>query len=1764
MRCSSCSHENRDTARFCEACGASLAAVDGSGARKVVAIVFADLMGSTALHERLDPETVRRFMERYYAAMSAAALAHGGRVTQQLGDGVKAVFGIPRVAEDDAIRAVRAAVEMQHAFRALAEEQAAAVGKTGLRIAVNSGEVVVTGEREIIGDPVNVAAHLQAQARDGDVVIGEATQRLVATQVTLAPLGRFTLKGREEPVAAFRVASLERPAGVAATAFLGRDAELDRIMRVYEAVVAAPGARLAVVVGSPGLGKSRLLGEFAQRLGGGAAVLAAQCNAAGGATFAPLADALRRHLGLEAAASADALQAVIAERVHGDGAERARVAKGIAGLLTGAPAVPEETFFVVRRLLAALAAERPLVLAIDDIQWAEPLLLDLTEHLVVWGAGVRLLVLAAARPELRDARSSLASPGGVVADVITLGGLDAGAAAQLAANVIGAAALPAAIAGRVLATSEGNPLFLGELVRMLVNDGVLRRDGERWTLAGSLAELEMPPTIQALLAARIERLRPEDRRVLERAAVVGRQFSRAAVAHLLPQGERAELDARLESLRRSELIESDAGWLFGEPVLRFHHVLIRDAAYRRLLRRTRAELHARFADWLEQRTGAALHGETIGWHLESAHQQLRELGPLDADGRALGERAARQLAAAGRRALARDDLTPAGNLLGRALALLDPADPARADVALDCCEALLAAGDVGRAGAAVGELERSAKGSPRLLAWHTCFVGQLALLTDPQGLRTTTDAVAGAAETLAAAGDAAGEAKAYAVHALSLAQLGKIGASEASLDRALAAARRARDRRRANAVLAGAPVAALWGPSPVTRASGRCLDVVRVLRITQSAPAVEAVALRCQAVLETLRGRADAARRMIASSRRMVEELGVTQRVLEADLFAGLIELLEGDAAAAERWLRPAYEGLRAQSLDVDAAQAAALLGRALLAQGRIDEAEACSRESEALAGDSFKAAIAWRGVRSEARAARGDHAGALELARAAVEIAAATDDLLDHADARQSLAVALRAAGRGGEADAEARRAIELWDAKGATQLAERANARLGRAATPMQARARVDAPPVAAAAGPARRVRANRATANAARMDAAVAARDLAAFTATLAEGTQQVHHPTGSVYEERVRRAYEMLLDAEGRRFEHEPIATLGDALALCRTTRYIESSRYEDTVVGATDHSSVALLEVDGDGLRTRTEFFALDRTSDAVARLYERRAEQLPPGAERVRAETTARVVTALLGPYDLAHCAAVLHDDVVGIDRRRIGFGSARGKDGLLLALATAIEVSDDLVGRVDDVVAASPDALLLRWIASGTDRASGGRFEWSFLRLLVFGADGLLSAYGIYDSDHEDEALRDLETHSVASPPSRFVNGAMRGQLELERAWRERRWEDVVASFRPDFVLIDRRGLGFDLVGDAFIASLERLFAMPESRWQFRLIATRGETCALIHALFSAGGASRIDVENLALVERDAEGRGVRLVVFDPDDFDAAYADLGARYAAGEGAPHAELLAHLLELQRAAGTLDVPALERLLPPGFRFRSHRRYTNDGAWLPRDGFLASLAALRKLGTRSQRLRLHHLRVSAHAVLADATRVGTREGGAFELPQIDVLTHDGQRVQQLEVFDEDQVDAAVARFHAGKEAPHPQVAESMRAFQRALAARDWGALAACSAPELVVNDHRRLGWEPLHGPNAYVSALRALIDLAPDTRMRLDHVSICARGYIVTTVWVGHRDGGAFEEPSWMVAELDADARIVRFDQYEMEQQEAAWKRFAELERSASAN
>jgi len=1764
--CPACGSAFGAEVKFCRNCGAALAArsAENADVRKVVTILFSDLIGSVALQERLDPESVRRVMERYHRLVRAVVEAHGGVVVQLLGDGVMCAFGVPRVAEDDAMRAVRAAVAVQQAFREFAEEERARVGKLGLRVALNTGEVVVSEDMPAgIGDPLNVAARLQGEAREGDVLIGESTARLVRERVTLERTGVFSLKGRAETVTGYRVVSLERPPDTSATPFVGRDEELGRITAVYDDTVANRRARLAVILGSPGLGKSRLLSEVARRLGDSASVLTAYCEAAAGATFAPIARALRAYFAIDEGASAETVRSAIAAAVGGEDAKR--IGDGIAALLGGLPAPPEETFFVIRRLLSSLAAAKPMVLAIDDLHWAEPLLLDLAEHLVEWTNDVPLLVLVGARPELREARSSLTTGGGLVADVVTLAGLDAAAATKLAASVIGADQLPAAVAGRVLATSEGNPLFVGELVRMLVQDGALRRDGDRWTVGTDLARVEMPPTIQALLAARIERLQPEERSVLERAAIVGRQFSRAAVAELLPR-EFGGLDARLEALRRSELVEPDSGWFLGEPALRFRHVLIRDAAYRRVLKGTRAELHARFADWVEQRVGEAVeYHETIGWHLEQAHQHLRELGPVDADGKALGERAARHLAAAGQRALARDDLPLAASLLGRAVDRLDAADPTRAGLALDWCEALLAAGDVGPAARAVDELGRFTAGSDRLKAWHTCFAGQHAALTDPQSLRATADSVAAAAQMLVAAGDAAGEAKAHSVHAIALSRLGRVGACEAALDRALAAARRVNDRRRSNAVLAGAPVAALWGPSPVTRASGRCLDVVRVLRITQGSPAVEAVALRCQGVLEALRGRGEAARRMIASSRRMVEELGITQRLLEADVFAGLIELLEGDAEGAERLLRPAYEGLRDQGLGIDAAQAAALLGRALLALGRGAEAEVLSHDSERLAGDDLKAAIAWRGVRAEALAARGEHALAVELARAAVDIAAATDALLDHADARLALAAALRASGRETEAAAEEARAIELWEAKGATLLAQRARSGAKRDA----------ATAVAETATPTRttrrRVEPNAATALSPRLAAAVAARDLDGVQSLYRDDFAMVDHATGAVLgRDAVVATMQVLFNCPNPHYSSVLWASLGGVLALGHTVLSASGLPTGDLDVGAFEREEIFISEADGRGQLRRAELFAVDHVGDAVVRLYDRHAELLPEGPERNRAATAARSVAATLGPLDLDRWVPALDEAIEAVDHRTLGTWSSRGADAVLDNLRAWRVVAEAVTLRLDEILALGPDGFVARWTTHGADRAEGGAFERKFLFLGQFGIDGRFVRGEMFDADRDAEALARFEELTAARQAPASIGKVERRVRPNAATAHATRLEALIAAgdaealsglLAEEVEFVDHiNGAVLDRGG--VLSSWLNPMRVRDGTWRQEPLATLGEALALLRVTTQASGDDRggfdvgsYDYRRIVLVETDERGRERRGESFPDHRFGDAAARLYERYA--------ELLPEGAARDRAAATARSTAVllrsfdpERQLMAvshGFEFVDHRRLGLEAA----QGVEAFRRRLQSLGELADEIAISFDEVFAarpDAFLVRHTNSGVerRGGGRFETKFLSLWTFgaDGLATRQ-EMFDEDHVAAALARFDE-LTAETPRAIRNRRVGSNAatanalrtdavVAAGDAETLPVLVADRCELVDHRTGVTLDREGVLASQRALLRAVDVkcCHEPLATLGESLALFRRTNSASAFSGHRfDVGAYGRQELLLMEVDAEGRRSR--------------------------
>ena len=1316
-RCATCDAELSPGVRFCEACGAPVAAPVGAAepaeqARKTVTVVFADMVGSTSLQEHMDPESVRAFNAHAYAAMRAAIERHGGHVVKFVGDGMMAVFGVPELREDDAIRALAAAADLRDE-------------RDGLRIGVNTGEVVVDdGDDDVVGDAVNVAARLETAAPVGGVLVGAETYRLTRDHATFGEPRELHVKGRQEPVSARLLLGIGPVGDDRTAAFVGRDTELARLVGAIGVVEATGRAQLVAVLGSPGVGKSRLLAELDAAVRDAATVLTGRCDASGGPTFAPMADVVR-----------GAIQ--VAGGVDDD------VADAVAFLLgEGAPSTPERTFWGIRRLVESAARVRPVLVLLDDAHWAEPMLLDLVEHLAEWLGECPVLLVVAGRPELRELRPSLVEIGGRASAVLLLEGLDADATRRLAAELLGSGGLPPALAARVVGATEGNPLFVRELVRMLVDDGVLRATGDGWMLTVAADEIEVPPTITSLLAARVERLRADERTVLERASVLGHDVVRGAVAHLLPEASRAHLDAALESLRRKELLEPAGSYWIDEPLLRFHHALIRDAAYRRVLKASRAELHERAARWFLDKTGGGPdYDELIGFHLEQALAHRRELGQLDDGGRALATEAARRLGDAARRALHGDDLAAAGALAGRALACLDTGDEARADVLLVRCEALLGTGDVAAARAAVDELSSTAGGDERLVAWAAAFSVQLATLTGAADLVACEVLAQQAADALAALGDAAGAAKANRARASVLARLGRVADTEAALDRALTAAREAGDHRQVNGVLAAAPLAALWGPSPVPRAGGRCLDLVRLLRITTGARGVEAVSTRCQAVLEAFRGRHDAARSMLASARQTLEDLGLRHGLLELELYAGIVELTAGDPVAAEYFLRTAHEGLAALGIDVDAAQAAAHEARAVLALGDLDRALSLAETADRLGGRDLKTAIVWRTVKAEILARRGDHGAAVALAQAAVALAEPTDALVDTADAYAALGAVLALTGDDVAARVASEQARTLYDRKGATALAARLTP------APRGSASAADDPATIVVADNAA-VRAFR------RSFDCILRRDWDALRTTITDDFSSDDHRVGmrARFDRESFIASFASLDAAPTEVRVEPVDVRGEHLALARV--HIGSGSVEGF-----DFEVLCAMEIDERGLVAHTTLFDEDAVDAARAELDGLAADDaevddadIVAEALAVHADSQALRLAADFeqgfNACDWDHVERVLAPDVVYLDHRPLSFAETHGIDDTLARLRLIHDVLPGASTRTLRIVTVEREVVVAHVAIGTSDRRT------EFLILFQSGG-GRIQRHELFAVADEDAARRRAAELSHAGAPA-------------------------------------------------------------------------------------------------------------------------------------------------------------------------------------------------------------------------------------------------------------------------------------------------------------------------------------------------------------------------------------------------------------------------
>ena len=969
--------------RFCPACGAELAAAPSREQRKTVTVLFCDLVSSTALGETFDPERLRALLARYYERMQAIVERHGGSVEKFIGDAVMAVFGVPVVHEDDALRAVRAALEMRDALPAL--------GLQG-RIGVMTGEVVTgTVERLATGDALNVAARLEQAAQPGEVLIGRPTLALVRDAAEVEPLEPLNLKGKAESVPAYRLLSLRAaPERRHEARFVGRQRELALLRIAWARVQAERRCELVTVVGDAGVGKSRLIVEVLASLD--ATVARGRCLPYGeGITYWPVVEVLKQ-LDL---LPADMTAAVTIRSLLGE-----------SEVSTSA----EEIAWAFRKTLESAAAERPLVVVFDDIQWGEETFRDLVEHVASRSSGAAILLLCIARPELIDRRPEWPV-------TVRLGPLGDDEVNELIPRHIAAD-----VRDRISRAAGGNPLFIGEIVAMAGDS-----DGQ----------VVVPPTLQALLAARLDQLEPGDRSVLERGSIEGEIFHRGSVQALAP--DETDVELRLSSLVRRELIKPDRPQLVGEDGYRFRHLLIRDAAYESLAKAERAELHVRFVDWLEAR-GADIGemDEILGYHLERACRYRSELGFPDEP--TLAARARQRLAAGGQRAHLRADWGAAANLFERAAALVPPAE-IDLELEADLIDALFWSGHgreaLQRADALV---ERAALAGHQVAALcGRVKAGVLRINLSPEG---ATEDLTGLLEQALPVFEAAGDDFALCTGFYAL---GWVGIMHARMDAALEALDRAAAHSRAagrrDEFVGWRASGRVWGTTPVAQ-------TLAWLEEHEPREGIDHRLRASRAWSLAMLGRFDESRAILAATRAaLAERGGGIELAIATGMESVSVELLAEDPAAAGELGMAAcnlLEGLDDRSIF---STVAGFLGQALYALDRLEEADAwAGRAAELGATDDLLTEHLWRRVRAKVLARRGEHAEAERLALEAVAISEKTDQLVVQGDVYADLAEVLSLAGRWKEAASALEQAIERYERKGNLVSTQRAQTRLAK----------------------------------------------------------------------------------------------------------------------------------------------------------------------------------------------------------------------------------------------------------------------------------------------------------------------------------------------------------------------------------------------------------------------------------------------------------------------------------------------------------------------------------------------------------------------------------------------------------------------------------------------------------------------------------------------------------------------------------------------
>ncbi|MHB8463264.1 MAG: nuclear transport factor 2 family protein, partial [Acidimicrobiales bacterium] len=1500
---------------------------------------------------------------------------------------------------------------------------------------------------------------------------------------------------------------LERPALPAVLAgrgpFVGRDAELD-VLATEWATAMAGTARAMFVAGEPGVGKTRLAGEAARRAHDqGALVLYGRCDEELGAPYQPFAEALRALVGCVGPRRLQSVRGV--EELARLVPELADLVPGLAAPAQASPDTERYALFdAMVRLLTAVSQEMPVVVVVDDLHWAAKPTLLLLRHLLRSAEGARVLILGTYRHTDLDRTHPLA---GTLADLhrdgtaerLTLTGLGAGDVTEY----LSAAGYDDEHLGAALSSvTSGNPFFLIEVLRHVEETG------------GAWDPSTLPQGVREAVGRRLSRLSDTANEALMVGAVAVSQFSIALVERVVGCDL---VDAIGEACHAGLVVEEAGGWC------RFNHALVRQSLLSEIASLKRVRLHQRIAEALE--ADAPVIADA---HLADLARHYFECALAGGAAKAVdySRRAAEQ-------AMSRLAYEVAADFYDRALQVADldasgVGEDERAELLLARCEALLAGGDPTGAIAVVEQLQRAARNSPRLSAWATCFAGQLAVLTHPERLDATERDVAAAAEQFALMDDADGEAKAHTVRASCLARLGRVADCEAALDSALTAGRRAGDPRRVNAVLAGAPLAALWGPSPVARASGRCLDVVRVLRITTGSAAVEAVALRCQAVLEALRGRTDAARRMLGSAHRSLESLGHTHGLLETDLFSGMVELLAGDAGAAEAPLRRAYDGFVARGVGVDAAQAAALLARAVLAQGRVEEALALTDDSERLAGVDLQSAIAWRAARAEALAQRGRTAEALEAARVAVALADPTDALIDQADAHLSLAIVLRAADSAAEAEREAQRAIALYERKGATARAEAVRLVLN---PPASTNPASHAHPV-----PRRRVRPNRATDVEARGSGSFADRTVDQWLDRVSDDYVEVDHRT-QVTTDRAAYARTLRMWARMEHFTQtgELLASLGERHALVRWTAQMDGAPLGDEHAGPVGAAEVVLLEVvrtDHAGRVVLAERSDNDELQLAIARLIELHADdELAPDRHDVQYRFAAQ------------HRFATVDwkGDAVLVDHRHASLGTLQGSGAIEQAAAALQSLGADLRRRITDVVALTERVSLVEVVSEGTIE-DGGPVEIAVLALTEFEESGGVRRWDWFGLDQLDEALASFDALVGAPEVSQLANMA---SVELRRMYDALLRSDFAstgAATAENAVLDDRRSLlGRRYEGrDAALAHQRSVVASGVTDVEVHVLATRGDRLVLERELYRGRDG---ETEVLFVGEFTPDHRWLGGYVFDPDDLDAAFDELDARYAAGEAAPFADAWFMATATAAAYNARDWDAFDGLYTGDFVCVDHQAVGRGT--LDREAFLSTVRGLVELSP-DIRLRLVEISRLGHAGSACVMRLtGTNEsGGPIELEVLFVGLLRAGRTARLEYFAVDERAAACARFDAltaprADSCPTNDAVRGVIGLFADMLRSDWDMFVGRASEEVVLDDRRRIVGFTAVGRDEVVRFSASVIGVGVND---IGTIPVATRGdrlALVRNLYVG----SAGEAELLNVFEFDADGHwlaCVSFD------------------------